>query len=66
MMMTHTDKYIVPFCGAESFFGTNPIAFGVPTLQHKPIILDMATSNAAFGKVLKARESGNKSPVIGV
>lgn len=60
--MTHTDKYVVPFGGSEPFFGTNPIAYGFPTKKHKPIILDMATSNAAFGKVLHAREAGTEIP----
>lgn len=62
MAVTHTDKVVVPFGGAEPFFGTNPIAFGFPANKHKPIILDMATSNVAFGKVLHAREAGTSIP----
>jgi len=60
--VTHTDKVVVPFGGAEPFFGTNPIAFGFPANKHKPVILDMATSNVAFGKVLHAREAGTSIP----
>lgn len=60
--MTQTDKFVVPFGGAEPFFGTNPIAFGFPSKKNKPIILDMATSNAAMGKVLHARETGGSIP----
>ncbi|MBM7573584.1 ureidoglycolate dehydrogenase [Aquibacillus albus] len=60
--MTHTDKVVVPFGGAKPFFGTNPIAFGFPANENKPVILDMATSNVAFGKVLHAREAGNEVP----
>jgi len=60
--MTHTDKVVVPFGGAKPFFGTNPIAFGFPAKENKPIILDMATSNVAFGKVLHAREVGKSIP----
>lgn len=62
MAMTQTDKVVVPFGGREKFFGTNPIAYGFPARQHRPIILDMATSNVAFGKVLHARETGRKIP----
>jgi ureidoglycolate dehydrogenase (NAD+) len=62
MVMTHTDKIVVPFGGAEAFFGTNPMAFGFPAKKHKPIILDMATSNVAFGKILHAREAGKEIP----
>ncbi|MDI4645192.1 ureidoglycolate dehydrogenase [Cohnella hashimotonis] len=62
MAMTHTDKGVVPFGGAESFFGTNPIAYGFPARSHSPIILDMATSKVAFGKVFHAREAGIDIP----
>jgi ureidoglycolate dehydrogenase (NAD+) len=60
--MTHTDKVVVPFGGAEPFLGTNPIAYGFPAKHHKPIILDMATSNVALGKILYAREAGTPIP----
>jgi ureidoglycolate dehydrogenase (NAD+) len=62
MAMTQTDKVVVPFGGAEPYFGTNPIAYGFPASKHKPVILDMATSNVAFGKVLHAREAGTAIP----
>ncbi|WCK56797.1 ureidoglycolate dehydrogenase [Aneurinibacillus sp. Ricciae_BoGa-3] len=62
MAMTQTDKVVVPFGGAEPYFGTNPIAYGFPASKHKPVILDMATSNVAFGKVLHAREAGTTIP----
>jgi ureidoglycolate dehydrogenase (NAD+) len=60
--MTHTDKIVVPFGGAEPFLGTNPIAYGFPAKTNKPIILDMATSNVALGKVLYAKEAGRAIP----
>ncbi|WP_088104864.1 ureidoglycolate dehydrogenase [Halalkalibacter urbisdiaboli] len=60
--MTHTDKVVVPFGGASPFLGTNPIAYGFPAKQNKPVILDMATSNVALGKILHARESGSSIP----
>jgi ureidoglycolate dehydrogenase (NAD+) len=62
MAMTHTDKFVVPFGGREPFFGTNPIAYGFPAKKNKSIILDMATSNAALGKILHAREAGKEIP----
>lgn len=62
MAMTHTDKAVVPFGGAEPYFGTNPIAYGFPTNKGEPIILDMATSNVALGKILHAREAKSEIP----
>lgn len=60
--VTQTDKCVAPFGGAKAFFGTNPIAFGFPTDKHKPVVLDMATSNTAFGKILHAKEQGTDIP----
>ncbi|KQB91636.1 putative oxidoreductase YjmC [Geobacillus sp. PA-3] len=60
--MTHTDKIVVPFGGKTPFLGTNPIAYGVPAKTKKPLILDMATSNVALGKILQAREEGKEIP----
>ncbi|WP_202080222.1 ureidoglycolate dehydrogenase [Caldalkalibacillus salinus] len=62
MAVTHTDNIVVPFGGAKPYFGTNPIAYGFPARNHKPVVLDMATSHVAFGKVLHAREAGKDIP----
>lgn len=60
--ITHTDKCVAPFGGSQAFFGTNPIAFGFPTRNYDPVILDMATSNTAFGKILHAKEQNTSIP----
>lgn len=60
--MTQTDKCVAPPGGAAQFFGTNPIAFGFPVQDQDPIICDMATSAGAFGKLLVAKETGEKMP----
>ncbi|WMM33695.1 ureidoglycolate dehydrogenase [Shouchella clausii] len=60
--MSQTDKAVVPFGGKAPFFGTNPIAFGFPAEAEKPVILDFATSEAAFGKILNAQAGGNSIP----
>jgi LDH2 family malate/lactate/ureidoglycolate dehydrogenase len=46
--------------GGERVVGNNPIAIAVPTTGEIPIVLDMATSEAAMGKIRmadKAKES---------
>lgn len=51
----NTDAVVVPFGGRKSFFGTNPYAFGFPG-RTDSILLDMATSEVALGKIFYARE----------
>ena len=49
-------------CGSpwrrRALLGTNPIAFGFPVENSHPMIVDMATSATAFGKILHAKETG--------
>ncbi|MCU1240370.1 MAG: lactate dehydrogenase [Candidatus Acidoferrum typicum] len=40
-----------PWGGTEVLLSTNPIAIAVPALKHPSIVLDMATTNTAFGKI---------------
>jgi LDH2 family malate/lactate/ureidoglycolate dehydrogenase len=48
--------------GAEAVVGNNPIAIGVPTLQGPPIIMDMATSEGALGRIRVAAAKGEAIP----
>src|SRR3984893_8093939 len=60
--MTNSTKMVTPLWGAERMLGTNPIAIGFPGKQEPPIVIDMATSAAAYGKVEMARRKGNPIP----
>lgn len=40
-----------PYGGIDPVFGTNPISIAIPAANEKPILLDMATSTVAGGKV---------------
>jgi LDH2 family malate/lactate/ureidoglycolate dehydrogenase len=42
--------------------GTNPLAIAVPVLHGEPIVLDMATSATALGRILVARDQGQSIP----
>jgi LDH2 family malate/lactate/ureidoglycolate dehydrogenase len=44
--------------GAERLVGNNPIAIAVPSDGPIPIVLDMATSEAAMGKIRMAEKDG--------
>ena len=61
MMMTATDAFQIPFGSRAPFFGTNPIAFGVPT-DGIPVILDMATTSIPYGKIAIAQTEGREIP----
>ena len=48
--------------GAERVVGNNPIAIAVPTADSTPLVLDMATSEAAMGKIRLAEKAGRRIP----
>lgn len=60
--MCQSDPMVVPFGGAENYFGTNPIAFCAPNNGDEPLIFDMATTVQAWGKILDARSKGLEIP----
>lgn len=60
--LCQSDPMVVPYGGVESYYGTNPIAFGVPTADERKVIFDMATTVQAWGKILDARSRKNPIP----
>ncbi len=60
--MTNTTKLVAPPWGAERMLGTNPIAIAFPGLEEPAIVIDMATTAAAFGKIEIARRAKKPSP----
>ena len=51
-----SNNHLPPWGGAENLLGTNPLCVAVPAQDEPPIVLDMAPTVAAFGKVrLKAQ-----------
>lgn len=62
MLMTATDRMLIPFGGRKPFFGTNPICFGFPTDGPIPVILDMATTSIPYGKIVLAQTEGKPIP----
>ena len=55
-------NHLPPWGGTDMLLSTNPIAIAIPALNEKPIILDMATTVAAYGKVKTAAEKGESIP----
>ncbi len=60
--MTNTSSIVTPLWGAESMLGTNPISIAFPGEKYPPIVIDLATSVVALGKVEVANRAGDNIP----
>jgi L-2-hydroxycarboxylate dehydrogenase (NAD+) len=58
-----SNNHLPPWGGSESLLGTNPMAVAVPAQDEPPIVLDMAPTVAAFGKVRLQAQRGEPMPV---
>ncbi|WP_127143030.1 Ldh family oxidoreductase [Pelagibacterium montanilacus] len=54
-------NHMAPWGGIEMLLSTNPIAVAIPGAK-RPILLDMATTVAAYGKVKLAAQRGETMP----
>jgi len=55
-------NHMPPWGGVELLLSTNPIAFAIPAFEEPPIVLDIATSVAAYGKVKTKAQRGEPMP----
>ncbi len=55
-------NHLPPWGGTEMLLSTNPIAIAVPAFERPPIVLDMATTVAAYGKVKTHAQRGEPMP----
>src|SRR3954470_9479512 len=55
-------NHLPPWGGLELLLSTNPIAVAVPAGEEPPIVLDMATTVAAYGKVKTRAQRGEPMP----
>ncbi|HEU5319294.1 MAG TPA: malate/lactate/ureidoglycolate dehydrogenase, partial [Methylomirabilota bacterium] len=54
---------VAPFRGTDARFVTNPVCIAFPATDRQPaLLLDMATSGIAMGKVAVARNAGKQVP----
>jgi len=56
-------NHLPPWGGSEMLLGTNPVAIAVPALDEPPVVLDMAPTVAAFGKVRLKAQRNEPMPV---
>ncbi|MDQ6923240.1 MAG: Ldh family oxidoreductase [Pseudomonadota bacterium] len=55
-------NHLPPWGGLDMLLSTNPIAVAVPAGKQAPIVLDMATTVAAYGKVKAKAQRGETMP----
>ena len=55
-------NHLPPWGGLDMLLSTNPIAVAIPTAEEAPIVLDMATTVAAYGKVKAKAQRGEMMP----
>jgi L-2-hydroxycarboxylate dehydrogenase (NAD+) len=58
-----SNNHLPPTGSAEALLGTNPIAVAIPADQEPAIVMDMAPTVAAFGKVRLKAAQGEPMPV---
>jgi L-2-hydroxycarboxylate dehydrogenase (NAD+) len=58
-----SNNHLPPWGGSDSLLGTNPMAVAVPAQDEPPIVLDMAPTVAAFGKVRLKAQRGEPMPL---
>ena len=56
-------NHLPPWGGLDLLLSTNPIAVAVPAGEEAPVVLDMATTVAAYGKVKAKAQRGEQMPV---
>jgi L-2-hydroxycarboxylate dehydrogenase (NAD+) len=58
-----SNNHLPPWGARENLLGTNPIAIAIPAREEPPVVLDMAPTVAAFGKVRLKAQRGEEMPV---
>ena len=62
LMVANAPASMAPWGGKTPVFGTNPIAFAAPLPGEEPVVIDLALSKVARGKVMAARQQGASIP----
>lgn len=61
LIFSGSGEYMAMYGSYEPIFGTNPLAFGIPTAG-KPIVFDMATAAIARFGIVEAKTAGRSIP----
>jgi LDH2 family malate/lactate/ureidoglycolate dehydrogenase len=55
-------NHMTPWGGVEAMLGNNPLSIALPAGKERPVVLDMACSVAARGKIIVAAKDGTPIP----
>ena len=55
-------NHVPPWGGLDLLLSTNPIAVAIPAREEPPVVLDMATTVVAYGKIKTAAQRGESIP----
>lgn len=61
LAFSNSPAAMAPWGGCRASFGTNPIAFGCPRENADPIVVDMSLSKVARGKIMNAKQKGERT-----
>ncbi|MHA2067560.1 MAG: Ldh family oxidoreductase, partial [Candidatus Thorarchaeota archaeon] len=60
--MSNANPGMAPFGGMEKELGTNPLSVAIPAKEHDPVVLDLAMSKVARGKIRLAAKRKERIP----
>jgi LDH2 family malate/lactate/ureidoglycolate dehydrogenase len=63
MLTTNGGPAIAPWGGRRKIIGTNPWSISCPAGKHAPLMMDMANTGVARGKIYLARQRHEKIPL---
>ncbi len=63
LMFANTPHAMTAWGGNRALFGTNPVAFAAPRRNAPPVVVDLALSEIARGKILAAAQKGEDIPL---
>lgn len=62
LMFANAPASMAPWGGRKPLYGTNPIAFAVPLAGGEPLVIDLALSKVARGKIMAAAQKNEPVP----
>ena len=62
IVSVNSNSYVAPYGGKTKQLGTNPLCFAIPSGEEPPMVLDMATSVWAQGKIMVYQARGEELP----